>query len=72
VRGFAPEVVDVRSASTTGDRVELELVDRWPAYTVLEADGTARSVPARGERLVAMVLVREGGTWRIDTARLLP
>jgi hypothetical protein len=72
VRGFAPEVVEVHSVTRAGDRVELELVDRWPGYTVVEADGTTRAVPARGERLVAMVLVRESGQWRIDSARLLP
>jgi eukaryotic-like serine/threonine-protein kinase len=72
VRGFAPEVVEVRSAERAGDRVELELVDRWPVYTVVGDDGTAQTVPARGDRLVAMVLVRSGDSWRIDTARLLP
>jgi hypothetical protein len=64
-------VVAVRSAEVTGDRAELRVVDRWPGYTV-HAGGTARDVPGRGERLVAMVLVRTKGGWRLDTARLLP
>jgi hypothetical protein len=72
VRGFAPEVVEVRSATRAGDRVQLRLVDRWPAYTVREPDGTGRAVPARAERVVAMVLVRERDGWRILSARLLP
>ncbi len=71
VHGFAPEVVEVRSAARSGKRVEVRLVDRWPAYTVLAQDGGRRAVPARGDRLVAMVLVREDDGWRIETARLL-
>ena len=71
VHGFAPEVVEVRSATRTGDRVELRLVDRWPAYTVVAGDGTEHAVPARGERLVAMVLVRDqDGGWLIGSAEL--
>ena len=72
LQGFAPEVVEVRTAEGTGDRVELRLVDRWPSYTVLAESGTPQTVPARGERLVAMVLDRDDEGWRIDTARLLP
>jgi hypothetical protein len=72
VRGFAPEVVEIRSATTAGQRAELRLVDRWPAYTVLDANRIAQSVPARGERPVAMVLVRNEDGWRIDSAGLLP
>ena len=72
VQGFAPEVVEVRSAVRTGDRVDVRLVDRWRAYTVMGKDGSRQPVPARGDRLVEMVLVRDGDGWRIDTARLLP
>ena len=72
VRGFAPEVVVVRAAQRAGGRVEVQLVDRWPSYTVVGGEGTAQTVPARGERQVAMVLVRSEDGWRIDTARLLP
>jgi hypothetical protein len=72
VRDFAPEVVEVRSATRRGDRVELQLVDRWPAYRVVGDDGSARVVPARRERVVAMVLLRGSDGWRIDTAGLLP
>jgi hypothetical protein len=71
VEGFAPEVVEVRSASRSAQRAEVRLVDCWPAYTVLARDGGRRAVPARGERLVAMVLVRGDDGWRIDSARLL-
>ena len=71
--GFAPEVVDVRSARVTGDRAELRLVDRWPSYT-LAPDGTGRSrtVPGRGEEEVVLVLVDTRDGWRIDTAHRSP
>jgi hypothetical protein len=72
VQGFAPEVVEVRSAVRTGARVDVRLVDRWRAYTVLGEDGSPQAVPARGDRPVAMVLIRGDAGWRIDTARLLP
>jgi hypothetical protein len=71
VRGFAPEVVVVRSATRAETRVELRLVDRWPAYEVVDGAAT-EEVPARGEQPVVMELVREDGGWRIATARLLP
>jgi hypothetical protein len=71
VRGFGPEVVEIRSAERTGNRVALRLVDRWPAYTVRGPDGPGQAVPAREERPVAMVLVRGPGGWRIQSARLL-
>jgi eukaryotic-like serine/threonine-protein kinase len=70
MRGFAPEVVAIRSATVTGDRAELTLVDRWPGYTV-EGDGRSpERVAATGERPVDMVLVRTDDGWRLDTARL--
>jgi hypothetical protein len=72
VEGFAPEVVEVRSARVTGHRAELRLVDRWPGYTVVQDGDATQDVPPRGDRLVAMVLVRGAHGWRIDTARLLP
>jgi hypothetical protein len=55
-----------------GNRAELKVVDRWPAYTVRGEDGTRQVAPARGESLVAIVLVRGTGGWRIGTAELLP
>jgi hypothetical protein len=72
MRGFAPRVVEVRSATRTGNRAELDLVDKWPAYTVRSEHGTPHVVPARGNSFVAMVLVRGPEGWRIDTAELLP
>jgi hypothetical protein len=72
VQGFAPEVVELRSAAQSGRRVEVELVDRWPPYAVRREDGTAQAVPPRGRSTVAMVLVRETDGWRIQSAELVP
>jgi hypothetical protein len=71
VRGFAPEVVEVRGSAPAGARAELRLVDRWPAYTVVGRGGGEERVPGRGERLVSLVLVRTEGGWRIDSGRIL-
>ena len=75
LRGFAPTVVAVTAAGDGTDRVELDLVDRWPGYDVVHAgatDGVAlRTVPARPETGVRMVLVRTGEGWRIESAQRL-
>jgi hypothetical protein len=75
LRGFAPTVVAVTAADGSGDRVEMDLVDRWGDYEIVPAgapDGPAvRTVPGRAESNVRMVLVRTGEGWRIDTAERL-
>jgi eukaryotic-like serine/threonine-protein kinase len=75
LRGFAPTVVAVTTAGDGTDRVELDLVDRWPGYDVVPAgatDGAAlRMAPARPETGVRMVLVRTGEGWRIESAQRL-
>jgi eukaryotic-like serine/threonine-protein kinase len=75
LRGFAPEVVAVNGIDVSGDRVELDLVDRWPAYEVVaadDADGPAlRTSPARADAAVRLVLVRTADGWRIDSAERL-
>jgi hypothetical protein len=75
LRGFAPTVVAVTTAGDGTDRVELDLVDRWPGYDVVPAgatDGAAlRTAPARPETGVRMVLVRTGEGWRIESAQRL-
>ncbi|TQN43525.1 serine/threonine protein kinase [Blastococcus colisei] len=75
LRGFAPRVVAVTAAGTPGDRVALDLVDRWADYAVVPAgapDGPAvRTVPGRAEATVRMVLVRTTDGWRIESARRL-
>ena len=68
---FDPEVVEVRSARVIGNRVELELVDRWPAYALAREGAVAHARPARGVQAVGMVLVRTPEGWRILTARRL-
>ena len=68
---FAPEVVRVRSARVTGDRVRLELVDRWPAYALAREGAVSRAQPGRAEHRVGMVLVRTVEGWRLLTARRL-
>jgi hypothetical protein len=75
LRGFAPAVVAVTATGEEGDRVEMDLVDRWPGYDVVPAgspDGPAvRTVPGRPEATVRMVLVRTGEGWRIESAQRL-
>jgi hypothetical protein len=75
LRGFAPEVVAVTGVGDGGDRVEMDLVDRWAGYEIVPArapDGPAtRSVPGRAESTVRMVVVRTGEGWRIESAARL-
>jgi hypothetical protein len=66
VRGFAPEVVRVEAVAVGEDRVELDLVDRWPDYEVV--GGAVRTEPGRAESAVRMVLVRRDDGWRIGSA----
>jgi hypothetical protein len=72
LRGFTPEVVAVHAVDVSGDRAQLDLVDRWPAHDVVAADGTAlRSSPERADTAVRLVLIRTGDGWRIDSAERL-
>ena len=75
LRGFAPVVAEVTEAHVEGDRVRLELVDRWPAYEVVatgSADAPAlRTAPARPDTAVRMLLVRTPDGWRIESAERL-
>jgi eukaryotic-like serine/threonine-protein kinase len=75
LRGFAPTVVAVTATDDGGDRVAMDLVDRWADYEVVPADApegpAIRTVPGRAERNVRMVLVRTAEGWRIDTAERL-
>jgi hypothetical protein len=71
LRGYAPSVVRVTAAEVAGDRAELEVVDRVPAYEVVAAMGgsAVRSEPGRGEVTVRMVLRRSADGWRIESAQ---
>jgi eukaryotic-like serine/threonine-protein kinase len=69
--GFGPEVVSVATARVAGDRVELELVDRWPAYALVRAGAVTEPQAGRDEQRIGMVLSRAGDGWRILTARRL-
>jgi hypothetical protein len=75
LRGFSPTVVAVTGVGEGTDRIEMDLVDRWPGYDVVAAaapDGPAiHSVPGRPETTVRMVLVRTGEGWRIESAQRL-
>jgi len=75
LRGFTPTVLAVTGVGDGTDRVEMDLVDRWPDYDVVPAvapDGPAvRTVPGRPETSVRMVLVRTGEGWRIESAQRL-
>ena len=72
LRGFAPSVVTVQGFSVAADRVELDLVDRWPAHEVVAADdpdGPAlRRSPERADTAVRLVLLRTTEGWRIASA----
>jgi hypothetical protein len=68
VRGFRPRVQRVTAVTVSGDRASLALIDGWPAYRVVRADGsTVAPAPARGATAVRMVLARTPEGWRIDT-----
>ena len=75
LRGFTPTVAGGDRVGDGTDRVEMDLVDRWPEYDVVPAvapDGPAvRTVPGRPETTVRMVLVRTGEGWRIESAQRL-
>ncbi|MET0765504.1 MAG: serine/threonine-protein kinase [Blastococcus sp.] len=75
LRGFAPAVIDVTTVHQDGDRVTLELVDRWPDYEVVAAEapeGAAlRTVPGRPDAGVRLVLTRTPDGWLIDAAERL-
>jgi hypothetical protein len=72
LRDFAPVVLAVTAVERDGARVEMDLVDRVPAYEVVAAtapDGPAlRTVAERAEATVRMVLARTTEGWRIDSA----
>lgn len=72
LRGFAPEVVEVRVLSVGDDRAELDLVDRWPDYEVVASDDPAgpalRTESGRAESAVFVALVRATEGWRIASA----
>jgi hypothetical protein len=76
LRGFAPAVAAVTGVSGSGDRMQLDLVDRWAGYEVVPAgapDGAAlRTVPGRPDTGVRMVLTRTAEGWRIATAERPP
>jgi hypothetical protein len=66
-------VVRVDSASVSGDRAELDVVDRWPAHEVVDGDdpgGPAlQSAAGRPDTAVRVLLVRTGEGWRIQSAQ---
>jgi hypothetical protein len=72
LRGFAPAAGPVREASGTGDRIQLTLVDGWPAYDVVGANApegpAVAEGPARPSTEVRLSLVRTAAGWRIDRA----
>jgi hypothetical protein len=67
--------VAVTATSVEGDRVRMDLVDRWPDYDVVPAGApggpAVRSEPGRPESTVRMVLVRTVDGWRIESAQRL-
>jgi hypothetical protein len=76
LRGFAPTVVTVTAVSRSAERVELDLVDHWPAYEVVAAADPAgaavRPAAGRSGTGVRMVLAHTPGGWRIDSAQRRP
>ncbi|MCW2698642.1 MAG: Serine/threonine protein kinase [Blastococcus sp.] len=70
LRGFTPEVVEVRGSSVSGNRAELDLVDRWKDYEVVGANRPdGRIVAGRNDAPVRLVLVRSAAGWRIESAQ---
>jgi hypothetical protein len=73
LRGFVPAVVVVSRVSVSGDRAELDLVDRWPVHEVVAADdpdGPAlQRTAGRPDTAVRMLLVRSADGWRIESAQ---
>jgi hypothetical protein len=70
LRDFAPSVVEVTGVDAGGERVQVDLIDQWPDYTV---DGPAGPHVAAGRAAapVRMVLVRTADGWRIESAARL-
>ncbi|TFV65243.1 UNVERIFIED_ORG: serine/threonine protein kinase [Bacillus sp. AZ43] len=71
VRGFAPEVVAVTSVRGGGDRIEVDLVDRWPGYEIGPPAGPGRPVAGRPDSAVRLGLERTAAGWRIESAQRL-
>jgi hypothetical protein len=72
LRGFAPAVIEVRAVHQDGDRVTLDLVDRWPDYEVVPAatprGAALRTVAGRPDAAARLVLTRTPDGWRIEIA----
>jgi len=66
--GFAPKLVAVQGVSDLGDTFVVQLVDRLPPYTVVDAAGTPTARPGRGDQQVHLSLERSGESWLITTA----
>jgi hypothetical protein len=62
----------VDRAAVSGDRAELDVVDRWPGHEVVDGDdpdGPAlRSAAGRPDTAVRLLLVRTADGWRIESA----
>jgi hypothetical protein len=74
LRGFGPESVRVTDVVSSGDRIELHVVDSWSAYEVVSRASPGSAVgsgAARGEAPVLVVLRRASDGWRIETVERL-
>ena len=75
LRGFAPTVEGVTHATTSGDRAELLLTDRWAPYDIVPARAdsasTLRSGSGRPSTSVRLTLQRTAAGWRIADAERL-
>jgi hypothetical protein len=69
IRGFVPTVERVTAAEPAGDRVRLDLVDRWDASEVVAGGTVVQSLPGRPSSAVHMVLMRAGDSWLIESAQ---
>jgi hypothetical protein len=69
IRGFVPTVERVTAAEPDGDRVRLDLVDRWDASEVVAGGTVVQSLPERPSSVVHMVLAPAGDSWLIDSAQ---
>jgi hypothetical protein len=66
--GVRHRVSSVRVISSSASQVRLRVVDRLPAYRVLDAAGhLLQAGAARADRAVTIVLDRWRGEWRIES-----
>ena len=72
--GFGLQIISVRESGRVGTAVRLHVVDRRPAYRLLDRAGTVvATLPARGEARWEVTVVPDAtGEWRVRSVASLP